>query len=133
MYKQLENNCSINVIQQFMDYAREVVENDPESHVDFENLDFEDVYSSILSSLYILLECYNTEKYTFEGDLENDLFLCKSDVFSGFVNNLETTDELSEDSWDKIKDKLYELLGITGIEKMAAAKIEADKHSNLIW
>jgi hypothetical protein len=119
MFKQIENKCNTQVIEEFINYARVVVNNDPESHVDFDNLDIDDIESEIYSSLSILLTCYNEEEYEYEGDLENDLFLCKTDVFAAFVNKLDQDYELAENSWRQIEGKLYDLLGIKDIEKDA--------------
>jgi hypothetical protein len=134
MFQPIENNWTPTVINQFINYVHEVVENDPESHIDFDNLDIDDIVWKIHSALNILLNCYNNEYYKYEGDLQNDLSLCKSDIFSEFVNNLENTDELSEHSWNKIRDKLYELLDITDIDKddSVNAKLQFHKSNKIL-
>lgn len=127
MYKQLEHKCDVEVIRKLINYMKEISVNDPETKIDFDNLDEENINRNVSYALSVLLECYNDELYEFEGDLENDLHLCRSEVFSSFIICLDSSHEMSDNVWDKTQAKLYELLDITDVVKNVPFKIEADK------
>jgi len=122
------NNFTIEQMNEFIRYVRDLVENDIESKIDFNNLDIEDIYNAISSAMDRLVYCYNDEYYDpeFPGNFENDIYLLKSEIFAEFTNRFGKDDELSEYSWIHSQVKLEKILGIQNLD------MNMDKRSG-IW
>jgi len=112
------NNFTIEQMNEFIRYVRDLVENDIESKIEFDKLDIDDIYNAISSAMDRLVYCYNDEYYDpeFPGNFENDIYLLKSEIFAEFVNRLGQDDELSEYSWIRSQGKLEIILGIRDLD-----------------
>ncbi len=114
----LVNRFTMEQMNEFIEYVRDLIEDDDKSKIDFVKLNIEDIYYSICSAMDRLVYCYNDEYYNpkFPGNFENDIDLLKSEIFSEFVNRLSQDDDLSEYSWIRSQAKLEIILGIRDLD-----------------